>query len=115
MRRGAPLGQYGTPVARALIEAYRRQAQGRTSNLITMPYLPIHEVRAEAAFQCRVTRALADLALERLAAGECSEIKAQVWLHLSGGEVPNSEPIYRRGGTRRFSMTVETTKDEEEL
>ncbi len=109
------LGQYGTPVARALIEAYWRQARGRTSNLITMPYLPIHEVRAEAAFQRRVTRALADLALERLAAGDFSEIKAQVWLHLSGGEVPNSEPIYRRGGTRRFSMTVETAKDEEEL
>ena len=98
------LGQYGTPVARALIEAYRRQAQGRTSNLITMPYLPIHEVRAEAAFQCRVTRALADLALERLAAGECSEIKAQVWLHLSGGEVPNSEPIYRAAGAPAASQ-----------
>ena len=108
------LRSYGTPVALALIQAYWRQAQGRTSNLISMPYLPIHEVRADAAFQCRVTRALADLALERLAAGEFSEIEAQVWLHLSGGEVPNSEPIYRRGGTRRISMTVETTKHEEE-
>jgi hypothetical protein len=38
----------------------------------------------------------------------------QVWLHLSGGEVPDSEPIYRRGGTRRFSMTVTTTSKEEQ-
>jgi hypothetical protein len=79
-----------------------------------MPYLPIHEVRAEAAFECRVTRALADLVLERLAAGEFAELGVQVWLHLSGGEVPDSEPIYRRGGTRRFSMTVTTTSKEEQ-
>jgi hypothetical protein len=110
-RRG--LAQHGTPVARALVDAYRRQAQGRTSELIRMPYLPIHEVRAEAAFDCRVTRALADLVLERLAAGEFAELGVQVWLHLSGGEVPDSEPIYRRGGTRRFSMTVTTTSKEE--
>lgn len=110
-RRG--LRQYGTAVARVLVEAYRRQAQGRTSDLIKMPYLPIHEVRAEAAFACRVTRALADLVLERLAAGEFSELNAQVWLHLTGGEVPNSEPIYRRGGTRRFSMTVTNEKRKE--
>lgn len=111
-RRG--LAQHGTPVARALVDAYRRQAQGRTSELIRMPYLPIHEVRAEAAFECRVTRALADLVLERLAAGEFAELGVQVWLHLSGGEVPDSEPIYRRGGTRRFSMTVTTTSKEEQ-
>jgi hypothetical protein len=111
-RRG--LGQYGPAVASALIDAYRRQAQARASDLIKMPYLPIHEVRAEAAFACRVTRALADLVLERLAAGEFSELNAQVWLHLTGGEVPNSEPIYRRGNTRRFSMTV-TNEQKKEL
>jgi hypothetical protein len=106
-RRG--LAQHGAAVAGALVEAYRRQAQSRASDLIKMPYLPIHEVRADAAFECRVTRALADLALERLAAGAFPDLGAQVWLHLSGGEVPDSEPIYRRGGTRRFSMTVTTT------
>ena len=31
----------------------------------------------------------------------------------SGGEVPNSEPVYRRGGTRRFSMTVSLDRKEE--
>jgi hypothetical protein len=111
-RRG--LAQYGAAVARALVEAYRRQAQGRSSDLIKMPYLPIHEVRAEAAFDCRVTRALADLALERLAAGEFPDLGVLVWLHLSGGEVPGSEPIYRRGGTRRFSMTITTNQQEEQ-
>jgi hypothetical protein len=108
-RRG--LAEHGDAVARALVEAYRRQAQGRMSDLITMPYLPIHEVRAEAAFECRVTRALVDLVLERLAAGEYPDLGVQVWLHLSGGEVPDSE-LYRRGGTRRFSMTVTTNQEE---
>jgi hypothetical protein len=111
-RRG--LTQHGAAVAEALVEAYRRQAQGRSSDLIKMPYLPIHEVRAEAAFECRVTRALADLALERLAAGEFPDLGIQVWLHLSGGEVPGSEPIYRRSGTRRFSMTITTNHKEKQ-
>jgi hypothetical protein len=110
-RRG--FEKYGQVVARALIEAYQRQAQGRTSDLIKMPYLPIHEVRAEAAFECRVTRALADLVLEKMAAGVFNQLDAQVWLHLSGGEVPESEPIYRRGGMRRFSMTVTSSSKEE--
>jgi len=111
--RPRTFAQHGTAVARALVDAYRRQAHGRMTELVTMPYLPIHEVRAEAAFECGVTRALADIVLERLAAGEFDELGVQVWLHLSGGEVRSSEPIYRRGGTRRFSMTM-TTKPEEE-
>ena len=41
------------------------------------------------------------------------ELGVQVWLHLSGDEVPDSEPIYRRGGTRRISMTLTTTSKEE--
>jgi len=109
-RRG--LAQHDATVARALVGAYALQAQGRASDVIKMPYLPIHQVRAEAAFECRVTRALTDMVLERLAAGEFAELGVQVWLHLSGGEVPESEPIYRRGGTRRFSMTVTSTAEE---
>lgn len=110
-RRG--VAEHSKDVARALVEAYRSQAQGRMSDLITMPYLPIHEVRAEAAFECGVTRALVDIVLERLAAAEYPDLGVQVWLHLSGGEVPESEPIYRRRGTRRFSMTVTTNQKEE--
>lgn len=112
VRRG--LAHHGQSVARALVYAYGRQSQGRTSDLISMPYLPIHEVRAEAAFDCRVTRALADLVLERLAEGAYAELGVQVWLHLSGGEVPESEPIYRRGGSRRFSMTITNMNKEDE-
>jgi hypothetical protein len=112
VRRG--LGPHGGAIAQALVEAYRRQAQGRSSDLISMPYLPIHEVRAEAAFECGVTRALVDLVLERLAAGEYPDLGVQVWLHLSGGEVPESEPIYRRGGSRRISMTVTNLNREDE-
>lgn len=99
----------GRAVAKETVAAYRRQARSRITELITMPYLPIHEVRAEAAFNCRVTRALVDLVLERLASGEFEELGVQVWLHLSGEEVPTSEPVYRRGGTRRFSITMATT------
>ena len=43
------------------------------------------------------------------------ELDVQVWLHLSGDEVPDSEPIYRRGGTRRFSMTVTNDQKEEPM
>ena len=60
-RPGAASHSTAAAVARALVDAYRRQAQSRATELVTMPYLPIHEVRAEAAFACRVTRALADL------------------------------------------------------
>lgn len=103
-RRG--LQSYSTDVARAIVTAYQNQAELIESSL-TAPYLPIYQVRAEAAYACKVTRSLVDLVLERLTAGEFADIGVQVWLHLgSSTEPPVSEPVYRRGGNRRYEITI---------
>ena len=110
-RRG--LGEHGLAVARAILAAYRSQASADNSSLAA-PYLPIYQVRAEAAFACGVPRALVDIVLERLAKGEYPELGVQVWLHLGrGDQPPPSEPVYRRGGSRRYQMTMTNRKEKE--
>jgi hypothetical protein len=109
-RRVADLGP---TVARAVVEAYRRQSASDASNLAA-PYLPIYRVRAEAAFECGVTRGLVDIVLEKLANGDFPELGVQVWLHLGrGDQPPPSEPIFRRAGTRRYQITITTKKEPE--
>ena len=93
-------------VSEAIVAAYRTQAQAADSSL-SAPYLPIYRVRAEAAFRCKVTRALVNLVIERLAAGSMPELDVQVWLHLGTTRQPASEPVYRRGGNRRYEMTLQ--------
>ena len=93
-------------VSKAIVAAYRTQARAADSSL-SAPYLPIYRVRAEAAFRCRVTRALVNLVIERLAAGSMPELDVQVWLHLGTTRQPASEPVYRRGGSRRYEMTLQ--------
>jgi hypothetical protein len=103
-RRG--LAQHGEKVAAAVVEAYRSQTTAAFSNLAA-PYLPIHEVRAEAAYRCGVTRALVNMVIERLVAGEYSDLGVRVHLHLAGApQPPPSEPVYDRGGSRRYAMTL---------
>jgi hypothetical protein len=65
-------------------------------------------VRADAAFSCRVTRALVDMVIERLSNGEMQQIKSRVLLHLGTTRQPSSEPLYRRGGSRRYEMTIQS-------
>jgi len=109
-RRVADLG---SAVARSVVEAYRRQSASDASNLAA-PYLPIYRVRAEAAFECGVTRGLVDIVLEKLANGDFPELGVQVWLHLGrGDQPPPSEPIFRRAGTRRYQITITTKKEPE--
>ena len=103
-RRG--LENHMPEVVEAVVAAYRSQACTVDSSL-SAPYLPIYKVRAEAAFRCRVTRALADLVIERLARGELPEAGVQMWLHLGTSRQPPSEPVYRRGGRRRYEMTLQ--------
>ena len=107
-RRG--LAEHGETVASALVRAYRAEADARRRDQITgldAPYVPIFRVRARAAFETKVTRALCDLVLERLVAGEYPELGAEVRLHLTGTKAPPpSEPVYRRGGSRRYEMTI---------
>ena len=104
------ISERGAAVASAVVAAYRNQASSDESTLAA-PYIPIYKVRAEAAFKCRVTRALVDIVLEQLANGEYSELGVQVWLHLGrGDQPPPSEPVYRRGGSRRYEITMTNKK-----
>ena len=100
------LESYQRPLADAVIAAYRDQANATRTSL-KAPYLPIYRVRAQAAFDCLVTRALVDLVIERLATGSITEPNVQVWLHLGTTRQPDSEPIYRRGGNRRYEITMQ--------
>ena len=106
------LADYDRIIAEAVVAAYRDQASKEDTSL-TAPYLPIYRVRAEAAFECRVTRALVDLVIERLAAGLTLDSGVQVWLHLGNTRQPDSEPIYRRGGKRRYEITIQSTRPPE--
>jgi hypothetical protein len=91
-----------------VVEAYRRQA-GAADTSLSAPYLPIFKVRADAAFRCRVTRALVDLVIERLSGGVIEDVPARVLLHLGTTRQPASEPVYRRGGNRRYEVTIHPT------
>ena len=101
------LQNYKCSVAKAVVAAYKAQA-GTEETSLRAPYLPIYRVRAQAAFECQVTRALVDLVIERLAAGSVPNLHNQVWLHLGNTRQPDSEPIYRRSGNRRYEITIQS-------
>ena len=107
------LATHERPLAQAVVAAYEAQAATEKSSL-KAPYLPIYRVRAQAAFDCLVTRALVDFVIERLAAGSVSEPRVQVWLHLGTTRQPNSEPIYRRRGIRRYEITIQPRSEGEQ-
>lgn len=100
------LASHKQSLADAVVAAYTEQASAANSSL-SAPYLPIYRVRAQAAFDCRVTRALVDLVIEQLADSSNSESSVQVWLHLGTTRQPDSEPVYRRGGNRRYEITIQ--------
>lgn len=104
--RRKTLDSHERPLADAVIAAYRDQANVAQTSL-KAPYLPIYRVRAQAAFNCLVTRALVDLVIERLSTGSITEPNVQVWLHLGTTRQPDSEPVYRRGGNRRYEITMQ--------
>ena len=99
------LDKYEQEVSQAIVNAYRSQALVASSSL-NAPYLPIYRVRAHAAYHCGVTRALVDMVIERLTAGVMPELGVEIWLHLGTTKQPVSEPVYRRGGSRRYEMTL---------
>lgn len=100
------LESYELKIAKEIVESYRRQAEAADTTL-SAPYIPIFRVRAEAAYRCRVTRALVDLVIQRLSDGAIAEIPTRVLLHLGTTRQPMSEPLYRRGGNRRYEMTIQ--------
>lgn len=103
-RRG--MYEHGREVARALIGAYWTQAEAAKSSLVA-PYLPIYRVRAQAAYDSRVTRKLVDRVIEALVNDDYPELDVEIQLHLGAADrVPPSEPVYSRGRRRRFQMTM---------
>jgi hypothetical protein len=113
-RRG--IKSYGHQVARALVDAYysrAREMRGDRSSQLDAPYVPIFQVRAEAAFKTGVTRSLCDLVLEQMVDGKRPELGVEVRLHLGRDVPPPSEPVYRRGGRRRFEMTISKHREEQ--
>ena len=103
VRRG--IAEHGDRVAQAFPIAYREQALMSRSSLAE-PYLPIHELRAQVAHECAVTRALCDLVLSRLADGDYPEVEVEVLLHIGTTGLPSSEPAFRHHGRRRLEVTM---------
>ena len=99
------LRRFERRVAEAVVDSYRSQAAASDTTL-SAPYVPIYKVRAEVAYKCGVTRALVDLVIERLSDGAIEGIPVQVRLHLGTTRQPASEPLYRRGGNRRYELTI---------
>ena len=102
-RRG--IAEYGDRVAGALPLAYWKQARASSSSL-TEPYLPIHQVRAQVAYESAVTRALCGLVLSKLADGDYPEVDVEVLLHIGTTGLPSSEPAFRHHGHRRLEVTM---------
>jgi hypothetical protein len=102
-RRG--FAQHGIDVAHALIRAYEQQTKA-LDTMLDRPYLPIHQVRAQAAFETNTMRALGDLVLTRLIDGEMPEIGATVIPYIGTSSLPQSEPPFRHHGRRRLEIQV---------
>ena len=102
-RRGT--SDHGERVAQAFPSVYREQALASSSSLAE-PYLPIHQVRAQVAYDCVVTRALCGLVLSKLADGDYPEVDVEVLLHIGTTGLPSSEPAFRHHGRRRLEITM---------
>ena len=102
-RRG--IGEHGDRVARAFPSVYREQVLASSSSLAE-PYLPIHQVRAQVAYECSVTRALCGLVLSKLADGDYPEVDVEVLLHIGTTGLPSSELAFRHHERRRLEITM---------
>ena len=102
-RRG--IAGHGDRVAHTFQSAYREQALASSSSLAE-PYLPVHQLRAQVAYECAVTRVLCDLVLSGLADGNYPEIDVEVLLHIGTTGLPSSEPAFRYHGRRRLEATM---------
>jgi len=102
-RRG--LASHGAQVADALIRAYEQQAEA-LDTMLAQPYLPVHEVRAQAAFETNTMRALGDLVLARLVDGLMPDTGVAVIPYIGTSSLPRSEPAFRHHGRRRLEIQV---------
>lgn len=105
-RRGR--AQYGQVVAEAIVAAYHELAAVDDSKMQT-PFVAVHRVRAHAAAEAHVTRALVDRVLVDLVDGNFTDIPANVAVFVgSTTQLPDSEPAFRYRGGRRLVMQVTT-------
>lgn len=102
-RRG--LTSHGVQVADALTRVYERQARA-LDTMLTHPYLPVYEVRAQAAFETNTMRALGDLVLTRLIDGLMPDASVTVIPYIGTSSLPRSEPAFRHHGRRRLEIQV---------
>lgn len=97
-RRGR--GRFGQDVAEALVAAFREQYD--PANGIAVP---VHRIRAEAAFGTGVTRSLADLVLADLIDGGYPQLGVSARAFIGSCELPNSEPAFRH--RKRIRLEVQ--------
>jgi len=102
-RRG--FAKHGVDVGNALIRAYEQQATA-LETMLDRPYLPVHQVRAQAAFETNTMRALGDLVLTRMIDGEMPEVDATVIPYIGTSSLPQSEPAFRHHGRRRLEIQI---------
>ena len=102
-RRG--IAEHGGRVAEAIPRVYQKQALMSGSSL-SAPYLPIHQLRAQVAYECSVTRALCGMVLSKLVDGEYPSVDAEVLLHIGTTGLPSSELVFRHHGRRRLEVTI---------
>lgn len=97
-RRGR--SRYGEAVARALVAAFNDlQDPGRGIAV------PVHRIRAQAALEVEVTRALVDLVLAELIDGGYPQLQTRALAFIGSCELPNSEPAFRH--RRRVRLEVQ--------
>jgi len=98
-RRGR--AQFGEAVAEALVAAfYDLQDPGRGIAV------PVHRIRAQAAFESRVTRALSDLVLAELIDGRYPKLETRALAFIGSCELPKSEPAFRHRNRVRLEVQM---------
>jgi hypothetical protein len=109
-RRGRE--RFGADVAEALVSAFRDLYD--PANGIAVP---VHRIRAQAAFKTGVTRSLVDLVLADLIDGAYPQLGVSARAFIGSCELPNSEPAFRHRKRIRLEVqmvSAETKPNEEE-
>jgi hypothetical protein len=105
---------HGESVARAFVDTYfeLREAERDEQTRREPTALPIHPVRAGAAFKTGTAREVGDRALEALAAGSLDLGVSVRPLSARFEKPPTSEPIYSGGGTRCLLVSINRSGDD---
>lgn len=103
----------GMRVVEELLTGYKTVADA-TSDEPVLSFLPIHRVRAQAAFATKVNLRFVDMILRRVLSGEMAA-PYQVRVALGRGTPPpKSEPVFTHDGRRFFHIMITTEGGQEE-